>query len=111
MDINGNNIASNEVDDKAMFAEPVREGLLIQAKLIRKDIRTAAYASQLTSNQFFRKVERALLTADKFEGLGTDYRPAVKEMRKALDEPCSIKKPNFRSTALLDEWLKKHGWK
>ncbi len=99
-------LASNEVDDKTMFAEPVREGLLIQAKLIRKDIRTAAYSSQLPSNQFFRKVERALQTADKFASLGIDYQPAVKEMRKALDEPCSIEKPNFKSTALLDVWLK-----
>ena len=102
-------LASNEVNDKTIFVEPLREGLFIQAKLIRKDISTAAYSSQLPSNQFFQKVKRALQTADRFAGMGTDYRPAVKEMRKAFDEPCSIKKPNFKSIPLLDEWLRKHG--
>ena len=91
-----------------MFVEPVREGLLVQASLMRKDIRTAAYPSQLTSDAFFWQVQRALRTADKFAGMGTDYRPVVEEMRKALDEPGKIEKPKFRCTALLDDWLKKH---
>jgi len=101
-------LASNEVDDKTMFTEAVREGLLVQAELIRKAIRTAAYPSQLTADAFYWQVERALRTADKFAGMGTDYRLAVVEMRKALDEPSKIEKPRFRCTALLDNWLKKH---
>ncbi len=101
-------LASNEVDDKTMFPEAVREGLLVQARLMRKHIGAVAYTSQLPSNEFFRQVERALQTADKFSGMGVDYRPAVEEMRKALDEPCSIEKPNFRCKPLLDEWLKEH---
>jgi len=104
-------LASNEVDDKAMFMEAVREGLLVQAKLIRKGIREAAYSSQLTSDEFFWQVQRALRTADKFAGMGTGYRPAVEEMRRALDEPSNIKKPKFRCTALLDDWLKNMGKK
>jgi len=102
-------LASNEVDDKEIFTEAVREGLLVQAKLIREGIRKAAYPSQLTADEFFWQVQRALRTADKFAGLGTDYRPAVEEIRKALDEPSNIEKPKFRCTALLDDWLKKHG--
>lgn len=102
-------LASNEVENKTIFVEPIREGLLIQAKLIRKEIRTAAYESQLSFNQFFWKVDRALQTVDKFSGMGIDFQPAVKEIREAFDEPCSIKKPNFKSIPLLDEWLRKHG--
>lgn len=102
-------LASNDVDNKAMFPEPVREGLLIQAKLIREEIRKASHPSHLYSDQFFWQVERALRTADKFTGMGTDFRPAVEEMQKALDEPCDLEKPKFRCSAQLDDWLEKHG--
>ena len=102
-------LASNEVIDKAMFVEPIKEGLLIQAERIRKEIRTAAYASQLPSDHFYRDVQRALQTVDKFSDMATDYRPAVEEMRKALDEPSKIKKPKFKSVVLLDGWLERNG--
>lgn len=100
-------LASNDVIDKTKFHEPVQDGLMVQAKLMREGIRRAAYSSQLTSDEFFWEVERALQTAVKFSGMGTNYRSAVKEMQKALAEPCNIEKPKFRCAALLDDWLKK----
>ncbi len=48
-----------------------------------------------------------LRTLAKFEGMGVDYRPAVQELRAALNEPTEIKKEKFKVAITLDEWLKK----
>lgn len=101
-------LASNEVENPVRFAESVREGLLIEADLIRRDLRNAYHASDLYPDLFYWQVERALLTANKFGGLGVDYRPAVEELRRALDEPIEMEKPAFRCIRLLDRWLKEH---
>ena len=101
-------LASNEVDDKAMFAEPVRQGVLIQAKLIRGDIRKCRDSYDLYEGRFSWEVERVLRAVDKFEGMGVDYRPAVQEMRNALDERTSFEKPKLTAKGILDKWLKKH---
>ncbi len=101
-------LASNDVDDKAMFAEPVRQGVLIQAKLIRENIRQCRDAYALYAGKFTWEVERVLRTVEKFEGMGVDYRPAVQEMRNALDERTHFEKPKLAAKGILDKWLKKH---
>ena len=101
-------LASNEVDDKTMFAEPVRQGVLIQAKLIRENIKQCRDAHSLYAGKFSWEVERVLKTVDKFEGMGVDYRPAVQEMRNALDQRTSFEKPKLAAKGMLDKWLKKH---
>ncbi len=101
-------LASNEVDDKTMFTEPVRQGVFIQARLIRESIRNCHSHYDLYAGRFSWEVERVLRTIDKFEGMGVDYRPAVQELRRALDEPTSFEKPKLTATATLDKWLRKH---
>jgi len=101
-------LASNEVDDKAMFLEPVRQGVLIQAKLIRESIRNCSNSYDLYEGRFTWEVDRVLLTVDKFEGMGVDYRPAVQELRNALDEQASFEIPKLQAKTTLDKWLKKH---
>ena len=101
-------LASNEVDDKALFLEPVRQGVLIQARLIRKDIRDCRDTYDLYAGRYSWEVERVLRTVDKFEGMGIDYRPAVQELRRALDEPTRFEKPKLAATATVDKWLKKN---
>ena len=101
-------LASNEVDDKALFPEPVRQGVLIQARLIRDDIKQCRDAYDLYAGKFTWEVERVLRTVDKFQGMGVDYRPAVQEMRNALDEKTSFDKPKLAAIGLVDKWLKKH---
>lgn len=103
-----NFLASNEVPDKAMFAEPVRKGVLNQALVIRKSIRRSSHPSHFYPELFSWEVERVLRTVDKFEGLGTDYLPAIRELRAALDEPSDYPKPKFRCLALLDGWIQRH---
>lgn len=101
-------LASNEVDDKTLFPEAVRQGVLIQAKLIRESIRRCRGDYDMYPGLFSWEVERMLRTVDKFQGLGVDYRPAVQEVRNALDERTSFEKPKLTAKTSLDNWLKKH---
>lgn len=101
-------LASNEVEDKTLFPEAVRQGVLIQAKLIRKNIRNCRDKYDLYEGKFTWEVDRVLRTVDKFEGMGVDYRPAVQELRKALDEPTSFEKPKQHAKSIVEKWLKKH---
>lgn len=101
-------LASNDVDDPSLFAEPIREGIMIQARLVRERIRNCSHPSHFYPGMFMWDVERVVRTVDKFEGKGVDYLDAMKELRVAMDEPSDFDKPKFTSNALLDKWIKKH---
>lgn len=101
-------LASNEVDDKSLFPEAIRQGVLIQAKLIRESIRRSRGDYDLYASRFSSEVDKVLRTVDKFEDMGVDYRPAIQELRNALDEPTSFEKPRLSAKGTLDRWLKKH---
>ena len=101
-------LASNAVDDPKLFAAPVKEGVLIQAKLIRESIRRSSHPSHFYPELFLWEVDRVLRTVDKFSNMGVDYRPAVKELRAALDERSDYKKPELKCTSLLDDWIRQH---
>lgn len=104
-----NFLASNDVDNKAIFPEPVREGVLIQARLIRENIRSCRDKYDLYEGKFTWEVNRVIRTVEKFEGMGTDFRPAMQELRKALDEKTHFEKPRLPAKDVLDKWLKKRG--
>ncbi len=99
-------LASNDVDDKTLFPEAVRQGVLIQAKLIRENIRNCRDKYDLYEGKFTWEVDRVLRTVDKFQGQGVDYRPAVQELRNALDERTNFEKPRLPAKDMLDKWLK-----
>lgn len=101
-------LASNDVDDKSLFPEAVRQGVLIQAKLIRESIRRCRGDYDMYPGLFSWEVERVLRTVDKFKDMGMDYRPAVQEIRNALDERTDFEKPKLVAKSTLDNWLKKH---
>lgn len=103
-----NFLASNDVDDKTLFPEAVKQGILIQARLIRESIRQCRDGYDLYEGRFTWEVERVLRTVDKFEGMGVDFRPAVQELRNALDERTSFEKPKLPAKDMLDKWLKAH---
>lgn len=101
-------LASNEVDDKNLFLAPVNTGVLSVAEWVRKQIRDAYQEHHFYEDQFSWQVERILRTVDKFEGLGTDYRPAVRALRDAFEEPAEVKKPKFKCIPQLDRWIERH---
>ncbi|MCB0706733.1 MAG: hypothetical protein KDC34_15565 [Saprospiraceae bacterium] len=99
-------LASNDVSDKTLFPEAVRQGVLIQARLIRESIGNCRNSYDLYSDRFTWEVDRVLRTVDKFQEMGVDYRPAVQELLRALDEPSDFEKPKFKCSILLEKWLK-----
>jgi hypothetical protein len=103
-----NFLASNEVDDKSLFPEAVKLGVLNQARLFRESMRSVSHPSHLYPEKFTWETERVLRTVDKFENMGTDYRPAVQALRLALDEPIEFEKPVLNCVNMLDRWLAKH---
>lgn len=98
-------LASNPVDNPELFKEPIRKGIIIQARLIRERIRRSSHPSHFYPGLFLWETERVLRTIDRFPD--TDYTNEVKELRAALDEPSEFKKPVFNCTGVLDRWLKK----
>ncbi len=103
-----NFLASNEVDDKSLFPEAVKLGVLNQARLIRESLRSVSHPSHLYPEKFTWETERVLRTVDKFDNLGSDYRPAVQELRMAMDEHITFEKPVLNCVKILDKWLAKH---
>ena len=101
-------LAANEVDDKNLFPEAIRAGILNQAKIIREGIRRWSHPSHVSASQSSWEVERLLRTVKKFEGMGVDYRPAMQELKAAFDEPIDFDKPKFSAVSLIDKWLKSH---
>lgn len=98
---------SNAPPDPAALAGPVREGLLQMAEVLRLRMRDT---HTLHPGEFTHEVERMLAVADRFAGHGVDFRPALQEVRRALDEPRDQPSgtPDLRARALLDRWLRKH---
>jgi hypothetical protein len=103
-----NFLASNDVEDKSLFPEAVRQGVLIQARLIRESISRCRDKYSLYEGRFTWEVDRVLRTIDKFEGMGVDYHSAVQELRNSFDEPTSFEKPRLPAKEMLDNWLKEH---
>ncbi|MDX1911637.1 MAG: hypothetical protein SFV22_09150 [Saprospiraceae bacterium] len=101
-------LASNEVEDKKIFLEPIREGVFIQANLIRKSIRNSTHPSHFYPERFNWEVERVIRTIERFNGMGVDYAPALRELRAALNEPTQFDAPVYKCLAPLDHWLKQH---
>ncbi|MBK8698525.1 MAG: hypothetical protein IPN29_02875 [Saprospiraceae bacterium] len=87
-------LLSNEIDDRPKFAKGVYQGILSQARLIRERLRRSSHPSHVYEGQFIFEVERSLQVAEKFKDLGVDFKPAVKELRAALDEPIAYENPN-----------------
>ncbi|MBK9151836.1 MAG: hypothetical protein IPM26_12940 [Saprospiraceae bacterium] len=101
-------LASKDVPDEGMFAEALKVGILIQARLIRESIRNCNSAYDLYPGRFSWEVERVLSTLDRFKDTGINYTSQVNELRKSLDEPVHFNKPELKAKILLDRWLKKH---
>lgn len=100
-------LASHAVDEPGLFAEPVRRGIGVQARLIREHIRRCSHDSHFYAGQFSWEVERVLLTVRRFRDSGIDYRPALRELRASLDERSEYKKVDFMCIPFLDEEIRK----
>jgi hypothetical protein len=100
-----NFLASNEVEDKSLFPEAIKNGILQQAGQFRESIRTSSHSSHFYPERFLWETERVLRTVERYADLGTDFTPAVKELRAALDEPSDVEKTPMKAEKVLDAWL------
>jgi hypothetical protein len=90
------------------LTEPFRDGVLVMAKQVRENLRTE-YTFHADSFDFDTRL--ILSVAEKLHGLGTDFVPAIREYRAAMDEPRADKssKARLNCVAVLDSWLKQNG--
>lgn len=101
-------LAYNDVEHPEKFTEPVRTGVLNQARLIRESIRKAYHPSHFYTGQFAGEIERVLRMVDRYKGKGVDYKPAVQELLAAFSEPSELDKPKWNATQMVEKWLKKN---
>jgi len=89
--------------ERTALAPAVFDGIGQMTRVIDDEI---ARSTHFHTDQFDPRTWRMLTTADKFAGLGTDYVPALRELRRTLDADGAAKvKLNARS--MLDAWLAK----
>jgi len=101
-------LLSNDVDDKPRFAKGVYQGVLSQAQMVRERLRSCSHPSHVYDGMFGNEVERSLEVVEKFKDLGVDFKPAVQELRAALDAQSAYGNLDISSKKVLDKWLKKH---
>ncbi|RDB02251.1 hypothetical protein [Runella aurantiaca] len=100
-------LADNDVEDKSLFAQPTQAGILMMVEKFKDSMeRTHTFHE----GQFYWETEAVLKTLEKFKGLGVDYVPAVRKLRKALDTRLKSYQhaAKFRCIPVLDSWLKKN---
>ena len=102
-------IDGNQVDHPELFVEPINRSIRRIAGQIKADIKGS---NNLQDGQFGHlSIDRLFRAIDEqFSLPGADYRPAVRELRKALDtpKPERFQQVKFTVTPLVDAWLKKH---
>ena len=99
-------LASNDVDDTKRFPEAVIVGITKQTEAFRETIKSTYSASDYYPELFQSESECVVKTADKFKGLGVDFKPAITDLRKAINGRPDIKRPELISEQILDKWLK-----
>lgn len=103
-------IDGNEVPHPELFVEPINRSIRRCADEIRRRI-TGANDLQDWHFEHF-SIDRVLRAIDEqFSKVpGADFRPAVRELRAALDtpKPERFSKVKFTTTREVDDWLKKN---
>lgn len=100
-------LAANDVPNPASIAPAIAEGIRQEALLVRERIRRASHPSHLYEGLMIFEVEALLQTAEKYAKFGTDYAPAMQQLRAAFSEPSGYTHPKYRAVQAIDRWLKK----
>lgn len=101
-----NFLSWNEVEHKEMFPNAVYTGVISAANWIRANIQANSH-QKIRHEMYTEEVNRVLQSVEKFEGLGTDYLPAIAELRSALNEPVPGQSVRYDCIAVLEDWIKK----
>lgn len=102
-------IDGNQVEHPELFVEPINRSIRRVAKEVKSSIKDSNnlqdwHFEHLSLERLFRAID------EQFSVPGADYRPAVQELRKALDtpKPERFKDVKFSVIPLVDNWLKQH---
>jgi hypothetical protein len=102
-------IDGNRVDHPELFVEPINISIRRVAEEVKNRIKDADNLQDWHFEHF--GIERLFRAIDQqFLLPGADYRPAVLDLRKALDtpKPERFKDVKFTLAPIVDNWLKKH---
>ncbi len=102
-------IDGNQVEHPELFVEPINRSIRRLAGEVKVRIKGSNnlqdwHFEHFSLERLFRAIDEQFLLP------GADYRPAVQELRKALDtpKPERFQHVKFTVTPLVDDWLKKH---
>lgn len=100
-------LADNDVEDRRLFAEPIKSGILMMAEKFEDSMEST---HTFYDGQFYSETQAILQTIAKFQDLGVDYAPAIRKLRKTLDTPLKSyqQAANLKCIPVLDGWLKKN---
>lgn len=103
-------IDGNKVPHPELFVEPINRSIRRTAEAIRNSIKDSNNLQEWHFEHF--SIERLFRAIDEqFSKVpSADFKPAVLELRAALDtpKPERFEKVQFTTTKVVDAWLKKH---
>lgn len=100
-------LADLKIDSVEHFLTPTNTGILSTADWIRA-FNQGTSRSGYYADQHLDLVAHILQTADRLEGKGVNYLPAIKAVRAALDEPVGGEVKHFDADNILDQWIARH---
>lgn len=98
-------LGSNDVDNPELFKFEIIKGIKREAESIKKDLSTGQEYN-LYEGMFNSRILNVVLTVDRFKNQGVDYKPALKELRNALEVQPERKPIVSVIQNILDKWLK-----
>lgn len=92
-------------EERAALAPAVVDGIGQMTRAFDDDI---ARSTHFRADDFDPRTRRIITTADRFAGLGLDYAPALRELRRVFDakEAANVQ---LNARGMLDAWLARHG--
>lgn len=100
-------LAATDVPDKQLFLQPVKKGISTAAYWIRYRFQGAG-PSGIRPDSYLNEVNSVLAAVKKFEGMGVDFSPQLREVRAVFEEPMYGEVRKFDAINAIDNWLSKH---
>lgn len=101
-------LGSNKPDHPAMFLEPVKTGILIQAKLISKTIKNGRGTYDFYTDIFTWEIERIIQALNNLDANSHGYLPEMKQLLDALRTHSPFLPKHMSAEKMLVKWIDNH---
>lgn len=98
-------LGSHDVDHPRIFHQPVKNGIIRQAAIIRHTINIARGPYDLRDDVFSWELERLVLAVDRLKSEKVEFRPEMLQLLKALREPSPYRPREFAAERAIRRWL------